>query len=104
MLLSGNMIGVLVIDHEFTTTLGLLHLSGYVGIYVRNTSGHIKGLEGTTSMCNHARSFQTIGHDSTCMPTTKVQSGDDRPCFTRVEHDTLYDTSGYGQLDLDCPV
>ena len=78
-----------MIHHEVTIIFGLSHLSGYMGGYGRNTSGNIKGLEGTTSMCNDVRSLQSIGHDSTCMSTTKILFDDDRPRFTRVLHKTL---------------
>ena len=93
-----------MIHHEYTIILGHSHLSGSIGVYRRNISSHIKGLECTASMCNDARRLQSIGHDSTCMSTTKIMFDDDRPRLTRVVHKTLFDTSGYGQFDLDCLV
>ena len=90
-----------MIHYELSIMFGLSHLSGYTGVYGRNTSGHIEGLECTSSMCNGARSIQSIEHDSTCLITTKILFDDDRPRLTRVVQNTLCDTSGYDQFDLD---
>ena len=86
-----NRLGVLVIYHELTISCGLSHSSGSIWVYGRYISSPIKGLEGTYSMCNDARS---VTHDSTCLATTKVLFDDDRLSFATVRDDDLNDSSG----------